>query len=67
MKKLLAAGCCVFALQSVSQVNHGMEAIDQQKGKRILIKAIAVMVNSEANRKAPPKRIHVPNLESPYA
>jgi hypothetical protein len=66
MKKLLAIGSCIFALQSVSKMDPGLDGPDQQKGKRVLIKAIAVMVNSEANRKSPPKRIYVPNLERPY-
>ena len=66
MKKLLAAGCCVMALQSFSQVvAFGDEATEMQNGRKVLIKAIAVMVNAEAHRKLPPKRIHRPNLESP--
>jgi len=63
MKKLLAAGCCVIALQSFSQVSptSGSSA----DGKRVLLKAIAGIMNNEANRKLPPRRIHIPNLESP--
>lgn len=64
MKKLLASGCCIIALQNVSQVAQ-TDAFNEYNGKRVLVKAIAVMVNSEANRKAPPKRIYLPNLESP--
>jgi hypothetical protein len=65
MKKILAAGCCILAFQSFSQIASGNEALDQYNGRKVLIKAIAVMVNSESARKAPPKRIHIPNLESP--
>lgn len=65
MKKLLAAGCCILALQSFSQVALANEAPDQHNGRKVLIKAIAVIVNAETARKSPPKRIHIPNLESP--
>lgn len=68
MKKLLAAGCCIMSLQSFSQVAvYGNEAYEMQNGRRVLIKAIAVIVNAQANRKLPPKRIHRPHLESPQA
>lgn len=63
MKKLLASACCVLAFQNVSQVAQ-MDALHENNGKRVLIKAIAVIVNTEANRKAPPKRISLPNIES---
>jgi hypothetical protein len=65
MKKLLAAGCTILTLQSFSQITPINESADMQNGKKVLIKAIAVIVNSEHNRKLPPKRIHLPNLESP--
>ena len=63
MKKLLAAGCCVICFQSFSQVSPSSEIASD--GKRVLIKAIAGIVNNEANRKLPPRRVHIPNLESP--
>lgn len=65
MKKLIAFACCIFALQNISQVAIGGEAVENLSDRRLLVKAIAVIVNSEAARKVPPKRIHVPNLESP--
>jgi hypothetical protein len=66
MKKLLAAGCCILAFQSFSQVSPCNEAADMQNGRKVLIKAIAVIVNAETARKAPPKRTHIPNIESPW-
>ena len=63
MKKLLAAGCCVIALQSFDKVNPSTE--DSSDGKRILIKAIAGIVNNEANRKVPARQILVPNGKNP--
>jgi hypothetical protein len=65
MKKLLAAGCTILALQSFSQIAPMNDPADLLNGRKVLIKAIAVIVNSENNRKIPPKRIHIPNLESP--
>ncbi|HUC82710.1 MAG TPA: hypothetical protein VMR70_17510 [Flavisolibacter sp.] len=64
MKKLLAAGCCILAFQNVSQVAQ-VDAGAEYNGKRVLIKALAVIINSENNRKAPPKHVHIPNVESP--
>ena len=63
MKKLLASGCCILAFQSFSQVAQMNEGLHEYNGRRVLIKAIAVIVNTEANRKLPPKRICVPSLE----
>jgi hypothetical protein len=65
MKKLLAAGCCILAFQSFSHVASGNEALDQNNGRKMLIKAMAAIANTETARKVPPKRIHIPNLESP--
>ena len=65
MKKLLASGCCILFLQSFSQVSPANDTLDLQNGRKILIKAIAVIVNTDANRKLPPKRIYIPNIESP--
>lgn len=63
MKKLLAAGCCVIALQSFSQVNPSTGGTSD--GKRVLMKAIAGIVNNEANRKMPPRQINIPNGKNP--
>jgi hypothetical protein len=64
MKKLLAAGCCILAFQSLSQVAQNNDLVDTN-GKRMLVKAIAVVMNAEGQRKMPPKHIYPPNLESP--
>lgn len=65
MKKLIAFACCVFAFRNYSQVAVGADRLEYLSGRRLLVRAIAVMVNSEAACKVPPKRIHLPNLESP--
>lgn len=65
MKKLLAAGCVVLAFQNFSQVAPANDALGLQSGRRVLVKALAVFMNAEGHRKLPPKRISLPNLESP--
>lgn len=66
MKKLVASSCCIFFLQSFPHFVSPNDPVDlNANGKRILIKAIAAIVNTEAGRKLPQKRIHLPNLESP--
>ena len=65
MKKLLASGCCILFFQNFSQVPLPNDGFDLQNGRRVLVKAIAVIVNTDHNRKVPAKRISIPNLESP--
>ena len=66
MKKILASGCCIFFIHSFSHVAVGSETVDEQAGeKRSLLRAIAAIVNTEAYRKSPQKRIFYPHLECP--
>ena len=65
MKKLLAAACCVLALQSFLQVKPGTDTSVKADGRRVLIKAIALIVNTEANRKMPPRQVYIPSADTP--
>jgi hypothetical protein len=66
MKKLVAAGCCFFFLQSFSRVSVENDVPGQKSaGQKVLIKAIAVIVNTEANKKLPAKRIFIACSEPP--
>jgi hypothetical protein len=66
MKKLVAAGCCIFLLQNFSKVSTGNDGAEEKSaGNKVLIKAIAVIVNTEANKKLPPKRFFVAASEPP--
>jgi hypothetical protein len=66
MKKLVAAGCCVFFLQSFSKLPLEDDLGDQKAaGRKLLVKAIAVIVNTEANKKLPPRRICMASSEPP--
>ena len=60
MKKMLAAYCCILFFQSFAQVPQPEEqAVDKSSGKKVLIKAIALIVNAESNKKgAGPEDLH---------
>jgi len=66
MKKLFAGFCCVLFLRSFPQASV-TQVTDPEKtaGQKILIKAIAVMVNAEGNKKAPAKTIHIFSSDCP--
>ena len=66
MKKMLAAYCCILFFQSFAQVPQPEEqAVDKSSGKKVLIKAIALIVNAESNKKAPVRKIFIPSSECP--
>jgi len=66
MKKLLSGICCVLYLNSFSQtpVDAGANA-QKTSGEKVLVKAIAVIVNPEGNKKAPPKTVKLHASECP--
>ena len=66
MKKLVAAGCCILFLQNFSRVSTDGIAEEKSNGQKILVKAIAVIVNTESNKKLPSKRIFVASSEPPW-
>ncbi len=65
MKRVLAVGCCILAFNSLSHVKSGADMSSPADGRKVLIRAIAVMVNTESNRKMPTTKIYIPNVESP--
>jgi len=66
MKKLVAAYCCFLFIQSFSKITAGNEMAEQKaSGQKTLVKAIAVMINTQANKKFPPRRIYVASAEPP--
>lgn len=67
MKKLLAGFCCILFLNSFSQ-NTSEQILNTQKaaGEKMLIKALAVIANTEANKKAPAKTVHVFSSQCPW-
>jgi len=66
MKKLLAAYCCILFLKTFAQSPmNEVRPESKTTGNKVLIKAIAVIVNAESNKKAPARKIFVPSSESP--
>ena len=65
MKKLVAAGCTIFLLNNFTKVSSSHTNDDKSNGQRTLIKAIAVIVNTESNKKLPAKRIFIASAEPP--
>jgi hypothetical protein len=67
MKRVLAACCCILAFNSLSHVKTGADMSSPTDGRKVLIRAIAVIVNTEANRKMPAAKQYIPKIESPEA
>jgi len=65
MKKLVAAYCCVLFFQTFSKVAPGNDSSEKTTGKKVLVKAIAVIVNTEANKKHPTRKIFIASSELP--
>jgi hypothetical protein len=65
MKKLVAAGCCIFLLHNFSKASSLANDL-KSNGHRTLIKAIAVIVNTESNKKLPAKKTFVASSEPPW-
>jgi hypothetical protein len=66
MKKLFAGLCCILFLRNFSRASVD-QATGSEKaaGQKMLIKAITAMVNTEGNKKAPAKTIHVFSSDCP--
>ena len=66
MKKLVAAACCVFLISSFSKTSAIHSSDPKTNGQKYLVKAIAVIVNTESNKKLPPRKIFVAAKEAPW-
>lgn len=66
MKKILAVVCCALYLQSFSQPAPLDMRSSGSAGKKGLIKALAIIVNREGNKKNPAKKISVTPSELPW-
>lgn len=64
MKRILSIICCIVCINSFSQSPINAEAgTPKTSGERVLIKAIAAIVNPEGNKKTPVKTTCVYSLE----
>ena len=68
MKKLLSVFCCVLYLQNLSQSPLDARTNSlKTSGKKGLIKALAIIINSQGNKKQPAKKINLSPSEWPRA
>lgn len=66
MKKLVAAGCCIMFLQTFSKVSTGNDLAEEKAtGQKVLVKAVAVIMNTGAYKKLPPRHIFIASSEPP--
>jgi predicted metalloenzyme YecM len=67
MKKLLSAFCCILYLHSISQSPLDVRVSSPKtSGEKVLIKALAVIVNPKGKKKGPVKKIELSASESPW-
>jgi hypothetical protein len=65
MKKLLSVFCSVLCIHSIMQTPaEAGNNSPKTSGEKNLMKALAVIVNPEANKKAPTKTITITSTES---
>jgi hypothetical protein len=66
MKKLLSVFCSALCIHSISQspIDVGNNA-QKASGEKVLMKAIAVFVNPDSNKKSPSKTVNIFSIECP--
>ena len=66
MKKLLSVFCSVLCLHSISQSPLDISSNSQKaSGEKVLMKAIAGIVNPNGNKKAPAKTTNISPVQCP--
>jgi hypothetical protein len=66
MKKLFAVFSCILFLRSFPQASVNQVANPEKAaGQKVLIRAMAIIVNAEGNKKAPAKTTHVFSSDCP--
>ncbi|MEI9911558.1 MAG: hypothetical protein WDO71_19030 [Bacteroidota bacterium] len=66
MKKLLSTFCCILYIHSIAQSPADIKVISSKTtGEKVLIKALAVIVNPEGNKKPPARKINLSSNECP--
>jgi hypothetical protein len=65
MKKLVSVVCFILYLQSLSQAAP-LDLRTRAAGKKVLVKALAIIVNREGNKKGPIKKINLSASELPW-
>jgi hypothetical protein len=65
MKKMLSVFCSVLCIHSISQPIDVSSSSQKTSGEKVLMKAIAGIVNPEGNKKAPVKTTNISPVECP--
>ncbi|TMI97626.1 MAG: hypothetical protein E6H06_01285 [Bacteroidetes bacterium] len=66
MKKLLSIFCCVFYLHSIANTSEVRISSPRASGEKVLVKALAAIVNREEKKKIPFRRANLCSSESPW-
>jgi hypothetical protein len=66
MKKLLSVFCSALCIHSICQSPNDADTNAQKvSGEKVLMKAIAVFVNPDSNKKTPSKTVNIFSVECP--
>jgi len=66
MKKLMSIFCCVMYMHSVNSLSEIRMVSPKVSGEKVLIKALAAIVNREGKKKTPIRRINLCSSELPW-
>jgi hypothetical protein len=67
MKQLLSLFCCVLYMHSITHASFDIKVSSPKtSGEKVLVKALAIIVNREGNKKGPVKKINVASSDSPW-
>lgn len=67
MKQLLSLFCCVLYMHNITEPSLDVKiSSPKTSGEKVLVKALALIVNREGNKKGPVKKINVPSSDSPW-
>jgi hypothetical protein len=66
MKKLLSIFCCIFYMHSIGNVSEARMTSPKASGEKVLVKALAAIVNRDEKKKNPLRRINLCSSELPW-
>jgi len=66
MKKLLSISCCVFYMHSIGSVSELRMTSAKASGEKVLVKAVAAIVNRDEKKKTPFRRTNLCSSELPW-
>ncbi|TMI85779.1 MAG: hypothetical protein E6H10_02230 [Bacteroidetes bacterium] len=66
MKKLMSIYCCALYLHCIGNVSEVRMTSPKVSGEKVLVKALAAIVNREGKKKTPFRRINLCSSELPW-